>query len=36
MAKMASLQEESMTLPDWYIAKLEEAYNITQGEDNNE
>jgi hypothetical protein len=36
MAKMASLQEESMTLPDWYITKLEEAYNITQGDDNNE
>jgi hypothetical protein len=36
MAKMASLQEESMTLPDWYIEKLEEAYNITQGDDNNE
>jgi hypothetical protein len=36
MSKMASLQEESMTLPDWYLEQLEEAYNITQGEDNND
>jgi hypothetical protein len=36
MAKMASLQEESMTLPDWYIEKLEEAYNIMQDGGSNE
>jgi len=36
MAKMASLQEESVTIPDWYLAKLEEAYNLSKGEDNNE
>ena len=36
MAKMASLQEESVTIPDWYLAKLEEAYNLTQGDGKNE
>jgi len=36
MAKMASLQEESMTIPDWYLTKLEEAYDLAQGADSNE
>lgn len=36
MAKMASLQEESVTLPDWYITELEEAYDISQGDDSND